>query len=208
MLIQWCVKGLALDSDDQATAIIDSRRGLICNWWRTVEHISPAERRDKLTTANLDLHVNHYNSTDPTTGEPFSANSPFISLTAGTVERDTAAKTNQVHSAVQTALWFGTQFGTRTTAYLFTCWVIVGPRIAVDVEGVAEEIRDLNTYRRYSDYQTEGEVVAKIAIPDNHIRECEKWIWDRETLTIKHAWTQTNPRFTRPETLSNVRELI
>jgi hypothetical protein len=208
MIIQWCVKGIALDSDEQARAIIDSRVGLLCNWWRTVGTISPPERREKLTAANLDLHVNHYDSTDPATSEPFYVNSPFISLAAGTVERDAAAKTNHVHSALQTALWFGTRFGTRNTAYLYTCWVIVAPRIAVDVEAVAEEVRDLNTYRRYSDYQTEGEIAAKINIPDNHIRDCQKWVWDRRAGNITAGWTHTNPRFTPPETLSNVHELI
>lgn len=53
--------------------------------------------------------------------------SPFISLSAGTIERDAAAQTNHVRSARQTALWFGTEFGNETTAYLFTCWVLLAP---------------------------------------------------------------------------------
>jgi hypothetical protein len=78
------------------------------------------------------------------------------------------------------------------------------------VEGVAEEIRDLNTYRRYSDYQTEGEVAAKVVVPDNHIQKCQKWTWNRQAMSIAPApgWIQVNPRFTSPDTLSNVRELI
>jgi hypothetical protein len=86
--------------------------------------------------------------------------------------------------------------------------VLVGPRPAVEVEGVAEEIRDLNTYRRYSAYQTEGEVAAKIVVPDNHIQKCQKWEWDRASKTINPDWIHQNPRFTAPDTLSNVRELI
>lgn len=208
MIIQWCIKGMSLKSDDQAQKIIDSRSGLLSNWWRDARRISPAERREKLTDANLDMHVNHFTDADPTTGRPFSALTPFISLTAGSVERDTFAKTNLAHSARRTALWFGTDFGRLDAAYLFPCWVLVGPRPAVEVEGVAEEVRDLNSYRRYSAYQTEGEIVAKVAVPDNHIIGCEKWVWDRRRRRFSMAWSHANPHFTDPEKLSNVRGLI
>jgi len=182
--------------------------GIVSNWWREAKRISPAERRDKLTAANLDLHINHFSDQDPVTGKPFSKVTPFISFSCGTVERDSAAKTNYVHSALRTALWFGTNFGSSDTAYLYTCWVIVGTRAAVDVEAVAEEVRDLNSYRRYSDYQTEGEVVAKVVVPDNQIQRCQKWTWNQASQTITPGWIQKNLRFTPPDKLSNVRELI
>jgi hypothetical protein len=208
MIVQWCIKGLALQNDAQAKAIIDRRAGISSNWWRAVVNIKQSDIPDKLTAANLDFHVNHFSDPDPSTGLPFSDRTPFISLSSGTVERDSIAKTNYVHAALRTALWFGTNFGSSNTAYLYTCWVLVGPRPAVEVEGVAEEIRDLNTYRRYSAYQTEGEVAAKIVVPDNHIQKCQKWEWDRASKTINPDWIHPNPRFTAPDTLSNVRELI
>jgi hypothetical protein len=124
------------------------------------------------------------------------------------VERNSVAQTNYAHTALRTALWFGTNFGASDTAYLYTCWVLLGTRDAVEVEAVAEEIRDLNTYRRYSAYQTEGEVAAKVVVPDNHIAECQKWRWDTAAGTFSLDWVQVNPRFTPPESLSNVRELI
>ena len=208
MIVQWCIKGLCLSNDHEATAIITSGEGIVCNWWRGVHGISPAEIADKLTTTNLDLHVNHFDSSDPATRRPFSEASPFISLSAGTIERDAAAQTNLVHRARLTAAWFGTQFGTRSTAYLYTCWVVVAPRSAVSVESVAEEIRDLNVYRRYSPFQTEGEVTAKIHIPATQILECERWDWNRASRSLTHRPLLRNPRFTQPEILSNVRELI
>ena len=208
MIVQWCIKGLALQSDAEARGIIDSRDGILSNWWRAAGSIPQAEKANKLTIANLDLHVNHFTDKDPATGLPFSDGTPFISLSSGSVERDAAAKTNYVHTALRTALWFGTNFGTSGTAYLYTCWVLVGTRDAVEVEAVSEEIRDLNTYRRYSAYQTEGEVTAKVVVPDNHIQKCQKWIWDRRARTITSGWAYYNQRFTQPEKLSNIQELI
>jgi hypothetical protein len=208
MIVQWCVKGLALDADDQARSIIDGQLGLVCNWWRDVNLISPQEIRTRLTSAALDAHVNHFGDVDPSTGRPFGDLTPFISLSCGVVERDAANRTNHVRRARQTALWFGTSFGQRSYTYLFVCWVVLAPREAVEIEGVAEEIRDLNTYRRYSDYQPEGEVTAKVIVPDNHIYACERWDLDVEARRYVETWVQPNPRFTPPERLSNVRDLI
>jgi hypothetical protein len=208
VIVQWCIKGMSLGSDTEAKKVIDDRAGIICNWWRGVHTITPHARRMKLTDDNIDMHVNHFTDPDPATGEPFHEQTPFISLTAGSIERDTFAKTNFAHTARRTALWFATEFGRHDTAYLFRCWVLVGPRPAVEIEGVAEEVRDLNTYRRYSAYQPEGEVVAKIIVPDNHIHSCEKWVWDRRGLSFSQGWTHPNPRFSSPDKLSNVRELI
>lgn len=209
MIVQWCIKGLSLSSDAEARAVIDGQGGLLCNWWREARAISPQERRQKLTAQNLDLHVNHFDRPDPVTGEPFSKQSPFISLSAGTVERDAVAQTNHVRRARRTALWFGTRFGQADRAYLYTCWLVLAPGTAVEVEGVGEEIRDLNTYRRYSAFQTEGEVTAKVIIPDNHVQSCERWDLSGGTAPqFIRVWTQPNPRFTSPDRLTNVRELI
>ena len=208
MIVQWCIKGLSLDGDDEARALIDNAGGLVCNWWRRVNRITPPQIRMKLTDSAIDMHVNHFDAIDSASGLRVSDETPFISLSAGTVERDAVAKTNHVRRARRTALWFGTQFGRRSTAYLYTCWLLLAPRPAVGVEGVAEEVRDLNAYRRYSPYQTEGEIVAKINVPDNHILACERWDHDRDTAAFRRSWIHPNPRFSPPDLLSNVRELI
>ncbi|MET8678815.1 hypothetical protein ABZW18_14860 [Streptomyces sp. NPDC004647] len=197
-----------MPSDNEARRLIDSQDGLVSRWWLKHNPLPLNQVPGKLTEQNLNLHVNHFETIDPTTGLPFCEESPFISLACGTVERDAMAKTNFVHTARHTALWFGTRFGAERVAYLYTCWVILAPRSAVEVQGVAEEIRDLNTYRRYSPYQTEGEVTAKVNVPANQIRSCEKWVWDRPAGDMQRQWEYLNTDFTEPEALSNVRELI
>ena len=204
-MIQWCIKGLNLANDDIARGIIDGRQGILCNWWRTVHRITPDGIREKLTPGNIDMHVNQFHSIDPVTGRPFRDETPFISLSAGTIERDAVMKTNRARRALYTGIWFGTDFGRHRYAYLYRCWLVVAPRPSVEVEGIAEEVRDLNVYRRYSAYQPEGEIAAKINVPANQIMQCEKW----DAVGVPQlVWTQLNPLFTSPEALSNIRELI
>jgi hypothetical protein len=208
VIVQWCVKGMHLASDAEAKQILSNPGGLLCNWWQDVGIIGTNEIRAKLTEANLDMHVNHFTDPDPVSGRKFSEVTPFISLAAGVVERDKVARTNLVHTAQRTALWFGTGFGQYSTAYLFTCWVILGTRSAVEIAHIAEEVRDLNTYRRYSDFQTEGEVTAKINVPGNQIKECQKWEWERAARKFRVTEPWTNPRFVPPDALSNIREVV
>jgi len=40
---------------------------------------------------------------------------------------------------------------------------------AVEISHMAEEVRELNIYRRYSAFQTEGEIVAKIEVSARQI---------------------------------------
>ncbi|MEO1058419.1 MAG: hypothetical protein AAFY28_16045 [Actinomycetota bacterium] len=208
MIVQWCLKGLELPDDAAARGIIDDAQGLMCNWWRTVHWISPPAVRAKLTDRNLDWHINHFKRIDPSTNEPFSNHSPFISLSAGTVERDAAARANRVRGARRTALHFGSKFGQLNVAYLVTCWHLIAPRPSVTVEAVGEEIRDLNSYRSYSAFQPEGEITAKIIVPDNQLESIARWERPRSRTPFSLVWRHDNPRFTPPDQLSNVRELI
>lgn len=208
MIVQWCMKGLALDDDKEAKDILNSGNGLVSNWWRVNKEYVPSQLRGLLTPQTMDVHVNHFSSPNPRTGMPYSYDTPYISLSAGTVERDTMRGTNHVHRALRTALLFGTQHGRRESAYVYTCWVMLAPRRASAVEGVAEEVRDLNTYRSFSPFQLEGEITAKIAIPDNQIQSCKKWQLDDLGPSYKCLWQQQNPRFVRPDVLKNIRDVI
>jgi hypothetical protein len=207
MMIQWCIKGLNLRDDAAAKKIIDERQGLLCNWWRDAHRIRPDQVREKLVPNNLEMHVNQFERPDPATGRPFNEVTPFISLSAGTIERDAVMATNVAHRARRTAMYFGSDFNAESDSYLFLCWLVVAPRRAVAVEGVGEEVRDLNVYRRYSAFQTEGEVTAKIQVPCNQIKQCEKWSMSPAG-QLSQQWAYRNPAFTRPEALSNIRALI
>lgn len=210
MFVQWCIKGVrgiaagepaGYGIDDQiARDMIDGGHGILCNWWRRVVTISPAQVPSKLTASNLDRHIHDY--------DRFKADTPFISLTAGCVERDAALKLNRVHEAQDVALRFATDWGART-GYLFYCWVVVGLKPAVSVESVAEEVRELNTYVSYSDYQLEGEITAKLRIPVNQIQRCERWdVVQAGHVRPAYTWVHMNARFDPPAIVSNIRELL
>jgi hypothetical protein len=57
VIVQWCIKGLALPDDASARRIIDNQSGIVCNWWRAAGTISPSDRRGKLNDTNLNYHV-------------------------------------------------------------------------------------------------------------------------------------------------------
>src|SRR5262249_3697005 len=150
--------------------------------------ISPSDRRAKLTSANLDLHINSYATIERDT--------PFISLAAGCVERDVFYRTNRIYPAERVALEFATEFGQRV-GYLYYLWVIAGLKPAVEVEQVAEEVRNLNAYQSWSAYQLEGELAAKIYIPSVQIHRVEKW----EPTTggsVARVWLHLNTEFAEP----------
>jgi hypothetical protein len=215
MFVQWCVKGIRgrLDSEpadfgltpNEAIELVRDGHGIQCNWWRRVVTIKAPEVRQKLTSANLDLHINHYNS--------IRSDTPFISLSAGCVERDVFFRTNRIVPAENTALAFATRNGA-APGFLFYCWVIVGLKPAVSIESVVEEVRELNSYRSWSDYQLEGELTAKIQVQSNHIQRVEWWQpgangqLSQKTLAPDWSPAYFNLRFNPPSEVSNIRELF
>lgn len=198
MFVQWCIKGIAggIDGIDdvEADAMTAGGGGIHCNWLRSVGHARAQDVRDKLTPRNLDRHLHDYDN--------FRNDTPFISLTAGCVERDVVQRLNRIHEAQDVALRFATDWGART-GYLFHCWVVVGLNPAVEIGSVAEEVRSLNTYTRWSDYQLEGEITAKLHVPSNQIERWERW--DPSGLWLQLTRAHTNPGFEPPQRLANLR---
>jgi hypothetical protein len=205
MYVQWFVKGISSKNDagdpilskSEAFDLVDTGRGIISNWWRTRPHglISPPDVQRVLTAHDLDRHVHDYDAYGPET--------PFISVASGCVERDLEAAQNNIYSAVDVALEFATARFTRPGA-LFIGWLPVALNPAVEIASVAEAIRDLNVYHRWSPYQLEGEITAKVNIPANQISLVE-W-WDPSVRTDEPDEIHQNPGYVTPMPLLNHRE--
>lgn len=149
-----------------AVNLVRSAKGIVSNWWIQNKTISPDQVAAVLTEQNLDRHLHDYAHYGP--------ESPFISLACGAVRRDATHRRNYTISAVDIALMFATDDWIRPGA-LFYLWVATSHNKAVPLSLVAEPVRDLNIYRRWSPYQLEGEVTAKVHIPANQIRKVEWW---------------------------------
>lgn len=206
MYIQWFAKGIGgrrnqeagdLPTMQDAFDIIASAQGLFSNWWRAKKEIRPDEVAQVLTETNLDRHLHAYAT--------YGGQSPFISVAAGCVERDALLQQNFVYSAVDIALDFATDAWGRPGAVFFG-WTIVGLNPAVPMVGISESVRELNVYRRWSPYQLEGEITAKIHIPANQIERVE-W-WDPNHSRTAPEQIYQNADFEPPDPISNVRELF
>lgn len=216
MIVQWCCKGIAKLAERDVRWILAGGTGIRCRSWLT---ISPkpfplGRNLARLTEHNLDLHVNNYSYPDPVTGEPFHDTTPFISLSAGCVERQVTAQTNETHSALRTALTFATtdysQPGPnwpRCSGWVFYCYVLVGVNRAVSIPSVAEEYRELNLGRPYSRWQTQGEVIAKINVPSTQIL-CAVHLALADSGKPKVDKVLANLRFTHPKALLDERNML
>lgn len=199
MYVQWFAKGISGQyvSKADAWAMVASGEGILSNWWRAQGSITPAQVQQVLTETNLDRHLHAYASYGGTT--------PFISVASGCVERDALLQRNWIYSAVDTALEFATDAGAHAGA-VFYGWTIVGLNPAVPLGGVSESVRELNVYRRWSPYQLEGEITAKVHIPANQIERVE-W-WDPALSLLSAQDTYDNPDFESPEPITNLRDLF
>lgn len=186
----------------------------MCNWWRKVTLLPNNEIPLRLTARNLDWHQNRYNDPDPAeANEPFREHTPFISVTAGTVERDNVRKRNILTPAWQIALEFATD-GWSTDGYLFYCYVFILGRNSVAHQAFSEEIRELNIYAGFSPFQPEGEITAKIIIPPTQIEKFEFYeiARIRNDLAAGRFPTPTNANtnslFQPPDDISNIRGFL
>jgi hypothetical protein len=206
-----CIKGINRITPADAQAILGGR-GLACNWWREAHEIKPGEIGERLTADEVYLHVNRYDDKHPTRSGLVREETPFISLTAGAVERKVFLRTNQINPAHEIALNFATDFGRwRGVCFLFYCWVVVGLRACPEVRLLAEDVRELNTYRGYSDFQLEGEILAKIEVPACQILMYEQYeIFEMSGGGSKIALidTRINPDYVEPHLVTNFRDCI
>ncbi|AEK44413.1 hypothetical protein [Amycolatopsis mediterranei] len=216
MIVQWCCKGMAKLPEREAERILTGGTGIRCRSWLTVapKPFPLGKNLDRLTEDNLDRHVNKYSDPDPVTGAPFHDVTPFISLSAGCVDRQVAIERNETHSALRTALTFATtdysQPGPnwpRCAGWVFYCYVLTGVNRAVSIPSVAEEYRELNLGRSYSRWQPQGEVMAKINVPSRQILCAVHWtpLPSGESKWDEVLW---NLRFTHPAALLGERNML
>jgi len=202
VIVQWCCKGIAKIDRAAVQSILEDGPGIRCRSWQrlpsgTAFPIGQALRQ--LTEENLDRHVNDYAG--------FGKRTPFISLSAGCVERRMLTRTNVTRSALCTALQFATTDfprGGTCPGWVFWCYVLVGLNPAVGVPGVAEEIRELNHARAYSGFYQQGEITAKINVPSAQIYLAERYEPDSDGIPRLTA-SLPNPGFIHPLPLLNLR---
>lgn len=212
MYFQKVLKGLGGIDDAQARAML-LHGGILCNWWNRVGRISPRQVADKLTEANLFWHLERYDDTFPETGRPFREDTPFISTTAGAVERSTFFRTNLVHPPLLTALLFATDWFSRS-GYVFYGYVYTLGRPAVPLREFAEEVRELHLYTSYLRFHPEGEITAKIEIPSARLGKVERYDGPTAEVDLRAGrlptpvQTWTNPSYCRPEDYANIREAL
>ncbi|MFE9917646.1 hypothetical protein ACFYPG_21055 [Micromonospora sp. NPDC005553] len=201
-------------SDVDARSILSDGTGIRCRSWLIMdpEPFPIDENLRRLTERNLELHINNYSYRDPVSNVPFHDVTPFISLSAGCVERDVTLKTNVTHTALRTALDFATTDYTqpgrpRCPGWVFYCYVLVSANRAVAIPGVAEEYRELNHNRAFSQWYWQGEVAAKINVPSAQILCAVHWT-PTAGGDLMADDTLVNLAFTHPAAVINERNML
>jgi hypothetical protein len=215
MIIQWCCKGIRDLPERDVRQMLMNRVGLRCRYWIGCDPnpFPVADAMEGLTEQGLDLHVNHYDYQDPATGRPYYETTPFISLSAGCVDRNTTVHTNKTYRAFQTALDFATIIdhsqpaAGRRPGWVLVCYVLVSVNPAVSIPSVAEEIRELNHNRAYSQWYWQGEITAKINVPSAQILSAARWE-PRPANTYVATNLLLNRRFVHPAALLDERNML
>ncbi len=212
MILQKVLKGIG-GIDRRDARIMLTRQGILCGWWHRVKRISPAEIIDKLTEDNLYWHLERYGDVHPATGRPFREDTPYISTTAGSVERDAILGRNVLYPPFLTALLFATNWFTRS-GFIYYGYVYVLGKQCIPLQEFAEEVRELNVYTSWLRFHDEGEIVAKIEIPANRLQRVEEYEPRRALSDLRAGrqplpvWSEDNPDFCAAEDYSNVREVL
>lgn len=216
MFFQKALKGISGLSRPEVEQIV-RQGGITCNWWLNLPNrlMPEPEVKSKLSDRNLDWHLNHYDEDDPTEGnKKFQLVTPFISVTAGAIERDAFARQNISFPPMLTAVRFATD-NFRGSGWVFYCYVLTLGKKSVPLRQFAEEVRELHVYTEFLPYHPEGEIAAKINIPPVQIEKAEEYDGPKALadLRMRRALTPilpviTNPDYQPPEGFSNIRELL
>lgn len=215
MIFQKVLKGISDLKEPEINNIV-SHSGIISNWWRKKGTISNGEIKDELTEQNLMNHLNHYNQSLPAThkwvslGKTYGDVSPFISTTAGAVQRNNAKKVNIIYPSFITALKFATK-NFKTEGCIFYAYLQVLGKESIPLRSFSEEVRELNIYRTFMPFHQQGEITAKIHIPSVAIEKVEIFEGKKAASEIKKGNPPTpkkiitNKDYVNPDSYSNIR---
>ncbi len=215
MIIQRVIRGVA--GIDQAQAQQTLNDGILSNLCRYKGPLAYSTIAEVLVDRNVEWHQDHFLDPDPLytkpQNEPFVLHTPFISTTAGTVERRKGQ--NVTWTAFDIALRFATD-GLRQSGYLFYCDLFVIGRPAVPIPAFSEELRELNVNPRYTVNQIEGEILAKLLIPAAQIERADYFdvndvndaLANGRVPTPNPALSLSNSLYFPPSRYSNVRDVL
>ncbi|GIG26904.1 hypothetical protein [Cellulomonas denverensis] len=192
MFVQEYYKGISgLGPLDIASIF---RTGILSNNLRSNPNAPLVTLLPMLSEPALYGHVTDYAT--------YGANSPFVSLTAGTRNLANAGGAFRPFRAWETAVRFATRNG-KTGGVVFEGWVITLGVPSWHISGVAEDIRDHHSYPRFNAFWKQGEVTAKLLVPPMQVVRAT--ILD---LSGTPTRTLTNPTAIPAAQLSNIRKAI
>lgn len=217
MYFQKVVKGINGINTQKARDLLDN--GIICNWWRNAQKITPLQIKEQLVEPNVEIHLNEYDTPLPSghplshLGSTFGDVTPFISTSAGAIQIDHFNRVNILFPPFMTALRFATD-NFKSSGFIFYCSLITLGRKAVEFEQFAEEVRELHIYQNYLPYHHEGEIMAKIIIPSIQIEKAVEFNGPAAKADLDNGklpqplQTLDNYAYCPPENYSNIRELL
>jgi hypothetical protein len=212
VIFQRVLKGIPVAREDSEDGLSEADvkhilngAGLYSNWWLNAPNarISPPQIAEKLTEDALIKHLVDYDTVEEKT--------PFISTTAGTVERDVAETRNVYFPPLYTALRFATRDFSQDGYVLYAYLFLLG-RKSIELAEFAEEVRDVNTYTNYYAWHPEGEIVAKVHIPATRIEKAERYSYaglkdqlDRSEVPVPELTLESPGIYRDPWKYANVR---
>jgi hypothetical protein len=233
VIFQWFLRGVN-DSDgtldeDWAKRVLNTE-GLRSAWLRSNPRSDPADWDQAVGHPDSLLwHINRFDDLGfpawPTVR--YGDQSPFLSLSSGTVEPDRRAGKNQKYPAWFTAVRFATADG-QDDGWVFHGYASVLGRPALPLLEFSEEVRDLHQHDFYNPYHPEGEVAAKILVPPVRLKEAFRvtadrlWAWLERLESAEDADDLANPlallaqvseavlpgdSYRAPDEFCNIREL-
>ncbi len=215
MIIQRVIRGVAGIDQAQAQQALNDR--ILSNLCRSKGPLTYSTIAEVLVDRNVEWHQDHFRDPDPLYTNPpnesFCLHTPFISTTAGTIERRKGK--NVTRTAFDIALRFATD-GFRQSGYLFYCDLFVIGRPAAPIPAFSEELRELNVNPRYTVYQVEGEILAKLFIPAVQIERADYFevndvkdaLANGQVPTPDPTLSLSNNLYFPPSEYSNVRDLL